>query len=128
MSKALYPQRLKEHLQSARTLCAGGDYVQAGEKVWGALSALVNCRSQYIRRGVDDKKAAFMPLIGKHLRRNPNVLVDMNRLGFKTSNDIFNTAFGLHEFFYGGTSYSRQQLSSRVPFLIELFENLSKTP
>ena len=124
MSADLYSRRLKEHLDSAKMLCGKNDYVQAGEKVWGALSALVNALAKPERRAVDQKQSFFEPLVRKHLAKAPHLKSRMLNLKLANATEIFLAVYGLHKFFYGGQDYSNQHVSQRIPFFIELLEHL----
>lgn len=122
--QTLYAQRVKEHLSHAKTLCASGDYVQAGEKIWGALSALVNTHSCRDVKRVEDKKICFISLFSTYNRVTPSLYPNMRALGFRNEEEVFDSIFGLHKFFYGGANYTSAQLSTMLPFFISLLENL----
>jgi hypothetical protein len=124
LSQQLYNKRFNEHISHAKILNQNGDYVQAGEKVWGALSALVNARSPVEFKSPNDKKAFFVGLLNQYLQHNPVPKQQMRQLGFRNSTDVFYAAYGLHKFFYGGTLYTDKTLSTRIPFLIGVIENL----
>lgn len=126
VNKQLYEQRTTEHLKHARVLLATGDYVQAGEKIWGALSALVNSKSADFKdvKGVEDKRYYFNRLFNSYNNRAPTLYPKMRGLHFSDSDEIFDNIYGLHKFFYGGAIYSDQQLKKYLPFFIELLENL----
>jgi len=121
---ALYQQRFNEHLQSAKTHCQRSDYVQASEKVWGAISAFTNTQSKTECRSKDQKRTCFVPLLYKHLMKKQELVTEMQRLGFKGSKEIFEAAYDLHVFFYGGINLSDKQLSERILFLIRVLESL----
>lgn len=125
MGQHLYTQRLSTHLKHASFLVAKGDYVQAGEKIWGALSALVNSRFSPEVYRVEDKKRRFLILLNRYLQNNPQVQKQMHQLGFRRTSDIFDVIYGLHKFFYGGASYSEDSLKQIIPFLIQLLQELS---
>jgi len=124
LSQKLYAIRLQEHLAHAKTLSNKGDYVQAGEKIWGALSALVNSRLIPEAKAVDHKKKRFLSLFNSYLMRTPNLRSQMRQLGLKNDDEVFHAIYGLHKFFYGGANYNNQYLSKIVPFLISLIEKL----
>lgn len=125
MNQALYAQRLKEHITHAKALCAVGDYVQAGEKIWGALAALINSRVFVEIRSVDDKESSFLRLFSVYKSKTTaNVYSQMRGLGFAKEEEIFDFIYGLHKFFYGGTNITNFQLSQTIPFLINLIEQL----
>lgn len=101
-----------------------GDYVQAGEKIWGALSALINSRSSIDVKRVEDKKIRFISLFSTYSRVTPSLFPKIRALGFRNEEEVFDSIFGLHKFFYGGANYTTAQLSPRIPFFISLLEKL----
>lgn len=119
-----YLNRFKEHISHAKTLCAGKDFVQAGEKVWGALSALINSRYILEAKGKNEKLRNFVALFSNYQRTNPNLYPEMRKLGFRRAEEVFEATWGLHLNFYGGMCLTDQQLSDRIPFLIYVIENL----
>jgi hypothetical protein len=101
------------------------DYVQAGEKIWGALSALINSRVFVEIKGVNEKESSFLRLFSAYRSRTTtNVSSQMRGLGFRTDKEIFDSIYGLHKFFYGGSNYTNSVLSQIIPFLISLIEQL----
>jgi len=124
MSQALYSQRLSEHLKHAQSFCAAGDYVQAGEKIWGALSALVNSRYPTPVFKPEHKKRRFVAMLQIYQTTHPGLLTQMQALGLRRLDDIFHNAYGLHKYFYGGAHYNNRFLSRLIPFLIQLIANL----
>jgi hypothetical protein len=122
MTSFLYAQRLKEHLQGASAHFNQGDYVQAGEKVWGALAALVNARrlGEGDIMDVNSKEAAFARLFQQYAQKNPSIHRQLAELQCRNERELFRVAHGLHKYFYGGTNLSRDQVSVVIPFLIEL--------
>lgn len=120
----LYAKRFAEHISHANTLYQSGDYVQAGEKVWGALSALINSRSKIELKSRPEKERFFLGLFNKYRQKNPNLRLQMQKLGFTNDADVFDAVFGLHKFFYGGANFTNQQLSARILFFIQIIENL----
>lgn len=126
VNKLLYEQRKNEHLKHAKSLVATGDYVQAGEKVWGALSALVNCHTSTTVdvKDVDNKKIFFSVLVQRYKQKTPSLGPKMRSLQLRDADEVFDAIFGLHKFFYGGANYSSGQLQKYLPFFIELLENL----
>ena len=124
LRQTLYAQRLKDHLAHAHSLYASGDYVQTGEKIWGALSALINSRSLVDVKSPNDKKTCFVSLFNAYNNRTPSLFSQMRTLGFRSAEEVFDAIYGLHKFFYGGTNYTPAQLQQRLPFFIDLLDNL----
>lgn len=124
MSQSLYSQRLLDHLKHAHSLFNQGDYVQAGEKIWGAISALVNSRYPTEVFKPDDKRKRFVSMLRIYQTTHPELPSVMQQLGFKRLDDVFHSAYGLHKYFYGGAHYPNQFLSKLIPFLIQLIEKL----
>jgi hypothetical protein len=124
LSQRLYTQRFSAHLIHASSLVAKGDYVQAGEKIWGAVSALVNSRFSTEVYSVKDKKQRFLALLNCYLHDNPLVWNTIYQLGFRRLDEIFHSVYGLHKFFYGGTNYPEPFLKQIIPFLIQLIQKL----
>jgi hypothetical protein len=126
MPQTLYSQRLSEHLEHAESLLKSGDYVQAGEKVWGALTALVNSRFKLETHEVSVKESRFRGLVRTYEQANPDLRKKMRQLGFMDVGDLFNSIFGLHKCFYGGTAYNPRSVSVNIEFFIQLIKELSK--
>lgn len=121
----LYNQRFHLHLNNANICYNNGDYIQAGEKIWGALSALINSRSPREIRNVNRKKRYFLNLLRLYIAANPLFSGQMRQFGFRRNEDLWHAIYGLHEFFYGGgRSHSNHYLSGIIPFLIQLLNNL----
>jgi hypothetical protein len=112
---------MRHHLASAAKLCEEGDYIQAAEKTWGALSAAINAkRSGPEKKTWSEKRTAFIELLIECLKSYPELRTEMNGLGFLTTHDVFNAAYGLHKYFYGGTNYTDSQVADRVTFLTKI--------
>jgi hypothetical protein len=112
---------MQHHLQSAQALCAQGDYIQAAEKIWGALSAAINAKtSGPEKKGRSDKEQAFLPLVAKCLHANPDLRTEMYDQGFKNAKDLFYAAWGLHMHFYGGANYTDLQVATRIEILTKI--------
>jgi hypothetical protein len=124
VSTTLYQQRFKEHLGSAKKLYEQSDYVQASEKVWGALSAFINTQSKTECKSKDEKRTFFVGNLYRYLLKDKRLQNEMSRLGFKGCIDVFENAYGLHLFFYGGLNLANPQVSSIIAFLIEVLESL----
>lgn len=125
MNKQLYAQRVQEHLSHATSLCRNGDFVQAGEKIWGALSALINSKWFRDVKSVEDKRSCFISLFSRYNAVTPSLYPKMHVLSLRNGDEIFDVIFGLHKFFYGGAYYSDAQLKKFLPFIIDLLVALS---
>jgi hypothetical protein len=124
MNIALCELRFKNHIAHAKTLFTAGDYVQASEKIWGALSAIITLRRKREIRSMEDKRKTFLGLFNNYYASDATLRTKMHRLGFRRDEEVFYAIFGLHSFFYGGQNFTDQQLSQRIPFLIQVVENL----
>jgi len=126
MVSTVYSLRLSEHLKSAESLLEAKDYVQAGEKVWGALTALVNSRFDPEAHGVDVKESRFRSLFVRYEGVEPNLRKRMKQLNFRDVGELFKSIYSLHKYFYGGTSYNATLISRNIEFFIQLITELSK--
>jgi hypothetical protein len=126
MPQTVYSQRLSEHIKNAESLLKSGDYVQAGEKVWGALTALINSRFPLETHEKSVKESRFRALVHKYEQTNPDFRTKMRQLGFRDMGELFSSVFGLHKYFYGGTSYNPQLVAKYIEFFIELIKELSR--
>lgn len=125
LNQELYAQRYREHIAKAKTLCAEHDYPQAGEKIWGALSALINSRVLIEQKSVNQKENSFVSLFHNFVGTSRiNIRPQMHELELNGPEDIFHCIEGLHKFFYGGANFTDQWLSEIIPFLISLIEQL----
>jgi hypothetical protein len=124
LDQKLYAQRVALHISHARSSCSQGDYVQAGEKIWGAISALANSRFKPEVFSGSDKKARLITLLRAYQMKHAEINVEMQQYGFYNLKDIVNSIYGLHEFFFGGTDYKSAYLAKIIPFLIQLIGNL----
>lgn len=120
----LYLQRFQRHIAHANTYFRQGDYIQAGEKIWGALSALINSRSLIEIKSVRDKKTNFLRLFRAYQHANQNIIIQMNQAGFRTEIEVWHSINGLHKYFYGGRSHPPQQIQVKMPFIIQLLNSL----
>jgi len=121
----LYQQRFRLHIQNAQTCFRNGDYIQAGEKIWGALSALINSRSPREIRNVNRKKNFFLNILRLYINANPGFTAIMRRSGFRNNDEVWSAIYGLHEFFYGGgRNFTTRYLSTIMPFFIQLLQNI----
>jgi hypothetical protein len=126
MPQTVYSKRLSEHVENAESLLKSGDYVQAGEKIWGALTALVNSRFPTETHDVLTKENRFRILILRYEERNPDLRTKMRELGFKNMEELFGSVYGLHKNFYGGTNYNPLLVAKHIKFFIELIKELSR--
>ena len=112
---------MQHHLNSAQTLYSQGDYIQAAEKVWGALSAAINAKTSGPEaKARSEKEQAFIPLAARCLHNNPNLRTEMMQQGFRSTRDLFYAAYGLHKFFYGGTDYTNSQVTANNSDSLEI--------
>lgn len=123
-NRQLTRQRINAHLQHATTYCANGDYVQAGEKVYGALVGIINKRSNREVKSKNIKKQKFINLIGALGNRDPTKIPFLTQ-HFPNAVGLWLAIFGLHEFFYGSAkNYTERHLSIIIPYFIQLLKML----
>jgi len=122
----LYLSRFKKHVCDTRKHLNESDYVQASEKIWGAMSSLVNAESLNEITGMRGKKEAFENLYRRlcvkygHLRK---VLTDCH---FKDAYHLATMAEGLHLYFFGGRSYPDHYILTVVEDCVKVFEEVEK--
>ena len=110
----LYFRRFREHLTSLDRHLREGDYVQAAEKVWGAMSSFINAVQPNEVRRVEDKKYSFKVLFDYLSVKNPHLEELLSKHKFKNIDEFTTKASGLHEFFYGGRNYSEEYLRGTI--------------
>lgn len=127
MNRVLYQRRLEQHLSGAKTHRTNKDYVQAGEKVWGALSALVNTKSNHELKSQLDKKPLFSGLVNKLRATDSTIRLEMNQLELRDGDEVFLAIYDLHRMFYGGTDYSEAQVLPKIDLFIKVIEKLKSS-
>ena len=105
-----YFDRFQKHLRDLEKHLNEGDYIQAAEKLWGAISSFVNAFAKTEVKDMEYKKREFEVLLNmlsieyKHLRDV------MKREGFSDAYDFASKAAGLHIYFYGGRDYPEEKI------------------
>lgn len=122
--RSLYRNRYNTHIQHARNYFKDGDFIQAGEKLYGALSALINSKAATEKKRPNDKKQYFLKLMQSYHQQNRSFQNTMSGLGFTSDEEIFWSIWGLHVYFYGGKNYPRPWLKTVIPFFINLLDQL----
>ena len=127
--KKRYYNRFQKHLNDIFVHLEEGDYVQASEKVWGAISSLVNATFSLERKGIKDKKEGFVTLYRSLSVKHPHLRDILKQNCFKNANDLITKASGLHEYFYGGRDYPEKYLKNVIEGcakVLEEIDNVSK--
>jgi len=125
-----YWQRSNKHLMDLEKHMREGELIQASEKAWGAISALINTFYVHYHkkevRKVRDKEKAFEEIC----RRYPS-LRNMLITEETTERKFMRKLYGLHEYFYGGRYIlSNEQIFRSLklskPILSELKQKISE--
>ena len=114
VKKPIYFQRFQRHIKSLEKHLKEGDYVQAAEKVWGAISSLVNAYFKLERKNVEGKKQGFDTLFRQLSVKHPSLRKILKENGFNNPYSFASKASGLHEYFYGGRKYPEEYLKSII--------------
>lgn len=104
-----YFDRFKKHVEDLQKHLDEEDYVQAAEKIWGALSSFVNAFSRIEAVKVEEKKQMFRTLF-RMLSTEKRHLNKVLKENFRDITDFTSKAAGLHLYFYGGKLYPEKYL------------------
>ncbi|MBA7683053.1 hypothetical protein ES703_91409 [subsurface metagenome] len=117
-------QRINDHLQNATIYNANGDYVQAGEKVYGAIVGIINKRSNKEIKPTRIKKQKFINIIGELRNRDPTKIPFLTQ-HFQDPTELWSGIFALHEYFYGtALNYTDTHLEIIITYFIQLLQML----
>lgn len=94
-------EALRKHLDE-------GDYVQAAEKVWGALSSFVNTYSYLEITAMGEKKQTFAEFFQQLSIYNKNLRVILNS-NFRNIDDFTVKAALFHIYFYGEREFPLEE-------------------
>lgn len=108
--RPIYFERFQTHVKGLEKHLEEGDYVQAAEKVWGAISSFINAFLQSEKRRVKEKKQGFNSLFGQFSVEYPSLKESLNNNGFSNPYQFVAKAVGLHVYFYGSRRYKKNQL------------------
>jgi len=121
--RSLYFKRFQKHLRDLHKHLEERDYVQAAEKIWGAISSLINAYLPEEKMRVKDKKEGFSQLF--ELLPNKRRLNQLlTKYGFKSAYHMAGIASGLHVYFYGGKNYPEEYLKKIMGEFKELLEEI----
>ena len=123
--RRIYFERFQKHLGDLHKHLEERDYVQAAEKIWGAISSLINAYLPEEKRKVMDKKQGFRQLFGllPYKQRLNQVLT---KCGFESAYQMASIASGLHVYFYGGKYYPEEHLKKIMEGFKEVLEEIQK--
>lgn len=110
VKRPIYFERFQKHIKDLERHLEEGDYVQAAEKVWGAISSFVNAYLPLEKRLVEEKREGFAALFGKLSVKYPSLKDNLRENNFDNPYKFASEAAGLHEYFYGGRRYKENQL------------------
>jgi hypothetical protein len=102
------------------------DYVQASEKVWGAMSSLVNAKSSFDITGVRQKKEAFESLFKRLCVKYAHLRKTLKDCHFRDAYDLATKAEGLHLYFFGGRFYPDYFMKTVIEDCVKVFEEVEK--
>jgi len=103
-----YLKRFREHIEALRKHLDEGDYVQAAEKVWGALSSFVNAYSYLEIKAMGEKKQTFAEFFQQLSIYNKDLRVILNS-NFRNIDDFTTKAALFHVYFYGERELSLEE-------------------
>jgi len=119
-----YFERFLRHVESLKKHIDEGDYVQAAEKVWGALSSFVNAYSPKEERSGEGKKKSFRKLFYDLNKETGHLVSVLKRNNFKDAWHFASNAAGLHKYFFGARYYSDTYLSCRLIECYNVFKEI----
>jgi hypothetical protein len=122
----LYFSRFKKHIHDTHKHLTESDSVQASEKIWGALSSLVNINSIREITGVAEKKEAFENLYRRLCVKHDHLRGVLTIRHFRDAYDLASKAEGLHMYFFGGRSYPENYIKAVVEDCVQVFEEVEK--
>jgi hypothetical protein len=112
--RPVYFEHFKKHVKDLEKHLDEGDYIQAAEKVWGAISSFVNAFSSQEAKKVVEKKQSFALLYRKLINKDMSLDLLLKK-NFKSINEMSGLAYGLHIYFYGGSrKYSENYLKDII--------------
>jgi len=125
--RRLYFEHFQKHVESLQKHLNEGDYVQAAEKVWGAISSLINALLERERKSIEDKKQGFNELFQQLSTVHPSLSKILKENNFESPYRFVAKAVGLHIYFYGGgRRYKEYQLKKVLEKYTRVLEGISK--
>lgn len=124
--RELYYTRFKKHIVDTRRHLQEPDYIQASEKVWGAMSSLVNAMSSVEVAGVRQKKEAFETIYEALTFKNGNLRQVLKNCHFRDAYDLATKAESLHIYFFGGRYFPDYYIKTVIEDCVTVFEEVGK--
>lgn len=124
--RSLYLRRFKKHVLDTRKHLLELDYVQASEKVWGALSSFVNAESSFEVTGVNEKKEAFESIYRRLCVNHTTLRAVLKSHHFNDAYHFATKAEGLHLYFFGGKDYPDDYMQKVIEDCVVVFEEVEK--
>lgn len=124
--RKLYFSRFKKHVADTRKHLQEPDYIQASEKVWGAMSSLVNAMSSNEVAGVREKKEAFETLFRSLAVKHGNLRGVLKKSSFMGAYELATKAEGLHIYFFGGRNYPDYYIKTTIEDCLTVLEEVEK--
>lgn len=122
----LYMSRFQKHVIDTRKHLQEPDYIQASEKVWGAMSSLVNARSSIEVAGVREKKEAFETLFRSLSVKHTQLRDILKKSSCRDAYELATKAEGLHIYFFGGRNYPDHYIKVTIEDCLMVFEAVEK--
>jgi hypothetical protein len=124
--RPVYFSRFKKHLADTRKHLKEPDYIQASEKVWGAMSSLVNAMSVTEIVGVNEKKERFESLFWQLSVQHKNLRQVLKDSHFIDARHLALKAEGLHLCFFGKHNYPDDYMQRTLEDCVKVFEEVEK--
>ena len=122
----LYTSRFQKHVIDTRKHLQELHYIQASEKVWGAMSSLVNAKSSIEVAGVREKKEAFETLFRSLSVKHTHLRDVLKKSSCKNAYELATKAEGLHIYFFGGRNYPEYYIKVIIEDCLMVFEAVEK--
>ena len=123
---SLYMSRFRKHVSDTRKHLQEPDYVQASEKVWGAMSSFVNAMSIVEVTGVRDKKEKFSDLYTQLSVKHTDLKQALKNAHCDNAFQFATKAEGLHLYFFGARDYPEHFIKSTLEESVKLLEEVEK--
>jgi glycyl-tRNA synthetase beta subunit len=121
--RPVYFERFKKHVEDLEKHLNEGDYLQAAEKVWGAISSFVNAFHHEEVTSAKAKKAVFARLYHE-LASEDKLLDSVLKENFRRISEFISKAEALHRHFYGGCDYTENQLIDTITRCAKILKNI----
>ncbi|MGQ4891992.1 MAG: PaREP1 family protein [Candidatus Njordarchaeia archaeon] len=126
-----YKKRADQLLDEARVELDSGDVLQAGEKIWGLFSAIINLVSLRVNRqeatSISAKRYVLTSIIPRLLREEviESINENLSKIECRSLGKLFERLNGIHRNFYGGgKNYDFSFLKRNIEVSISIAEKL----